>query len=209
MPMMKEEMKYDKKYGNIPSDKEEILRLLESQLRPKDYEDMQKKIEMIENIPWHEMRFILYLVPKSTPRPRYSSKTGTFYVKNAAHNKKMLEKHIFAEKIIYTRTEFYVDAYLPTPKCSKVDTLLAEKGYIRPISDPDWDNIGKTYSDMIQGILITNDNIISDGVTRKYYSIKPRVEITIRWQEGFESRFLEKRVMHSKIYQSYFSIEEK
>ena len=47
MPMMKEEMEYDKKYGHIPSDKEEILRLLESQLRPKDYEDMQKKIEMI------------------------------------------------------------------------------------------------------------------------------------------------------------------
>ena len=42
MPMMKEEMEYDKKYGHIPSDKEEILRLLESQLRPKDYEDMQK-----------------------------------------------------------------------------------------------------------------------------------------------------------------------
>ena len=92
MPMMKEEMEYDKKYGHIPSDKEEILRLLESQLRPKDYEDMQKKIETIESIPWHEMKFILYLVPKSTPRPRYSSKTGTFYVKNAAHNKKMLEK---------------------------------------------------------------------------------------------------------------------
>lgn len=205
--LTKEEVEYDKKYGNLPSDHDEIVSFLKSNMRDKDLEDVQKHIEYIDSIPWNEMRFIFYMIPKSTPRPRYSSKTGTFYVKNAAHNKKMMERHVTTDKIIFTRTEFTVLAYLPTPKCSKRDCLLAELGYIRPLTDPDWDNIGKTYSDMIQGILITNDNIICDGSTKKFYSIKPRVEIIIRWQDQFDSRFNEKRVTSTKTYKSYFMTE--
>lgn len=205
--LTKEEVEYDKKYGNLPSDHDEIISFLKSNMRDKDLEDVQKHIKYIDSIPWNEMRFIFYMIPKSTPRPRYSSKTGTFYVKNAAHNKKMMERHTTTDKIIFTRTEFTVLAYLPTPKCSKRDCLLAELGYIRPLTDPDWDNIGKTYSDMIQGILITNDNIICDGSTKKFYSIKPRVEIIIRWQDRFDSRFNEKRVTSTKTYKSYFTTE--
>lgn len=204
--MKKEESIYDVKYGDLPASKEELVSLIQSTMKEKDLEKIQERIKEIENIPWNEMTFIFYLIPKSTPRPRFSNSTGSFYVKNAANNKRMLANHILNNHIIYTRTQFTVNAYLPTPSCSKKDCLLAEMGYIRPLTDPDWDNIGKTYSDMIQGILLTNDNLITDGITRKYYSIKPRVEIILRWQESFDSNFNKRRVTSTKIYKSYFEI---
>lgn len=204
--MKKEEIEYDFKYGDLPSSKEELVDLIMSTMKDKDLESVQERIQEIQDIPWNEMKFIFYIIPKSTPRPRFSNSTGSFYVKNAANNKKMLANHILNNRIIYTRTQFTVNAYLPTPKCSKKDCLLAEMGYIRPLTDPDWDNIGKTYSDMIQGILLTNDNLITDGITRKFYSIKPRVEIILKWQDSFDSNMNKRRVTSTKIYQSYFEV---
>lgn len=199
----RDDNEYDIRYGSYPNTKEELVEYIKSNMRASDIREAENRISDIESIPWRSETYIFYIVPKSTPRPRYSGRTRSFYVKDAAYNKKMMEKHIVRSEIIYTRTKFTVTAYLPTPSCSKKDCLLAEMGLIRPISDPDWDNIGKTYSDMIQGILITNDNIICEGITRKFYSIKPRVEIKLEWQENFDCLFNKRRVTSSKIFQGY------
>ena len=66
---------------------------------------------------------------------------------------------------------------------NKVDTVLAELGWIRPITKPDWDNLGKTYSDMIQSTLLEDDSLIIEGTSKKYYSLKPRIEIHIEWAD--------------------------
>lgn len=202
--MNKDEFEYDEKYGDLPSTKEECISLIQSTMKEKDLIQIQDRMKEISSIPWDEVTYTFYLIPKSTPRPRYSNMTGTFYVKNAAKNKKLLANHIISNRIIHTRVEFTLVAYLPTPCCSKKDCLLAEMGLIRPLSDPDWDNIGKTYSDMIQDLLLMNDNLITDGITRKFYSIKPRIELTLRWQESYDSRMNERRVTSSKLYKSYF-----
>lgn len=206
--MKKEEQEYDEKYGHLPSTKEECIEWIKSSMREKDLSSIGDSIREIESIPWNETNFIFYLIPKSTPRPRYSNTTGTFYVKNAANNKKLLANHIITNHIIHTRVEFTIVSYFPTPKCSKRDMFLAEMGYIRPLIDPDWDNIGKTYSDMIQDLLLMNDNLITDGISRKYYSIKPRVEMKLRWQEAYDSRMNKKRITSSKLYKSYFEVSE-
>lgn len=53
---------------------------------------------------------------------------------------------------------------------------------------------------MIQGILLLNDNIINFGGVRKFFSVKPRVKIYLRYQEGFDSKYNEKKITKSTAY---------
>ena len=193
---------YEERYGKIPIDQEDILVYLKDTLRltDKDFEKIQKEEDYVQSIPWEEFQLILPIIPKPCPRPRYSSASGCFYVTGASENKKLL-KHFIQEvyHIVYTQTHFTVITYLPTPisQMSKSEIYRAEKGSVADMSNPDWDNLGKTYSDMVQNILLLNDNIISAGHVYKYYSVKPRVVITIKYQRGFDSRFNKRRIMNS------------
>ena len=194
---------YNEKYGNIPLDTDDILEYLKTTLRltEKEFLKIQKDNEHVNQIPWNTLRIILPIVPNPSPRPRYSSKTGSFYVMGASENKKLLKKFIQEKyEIVYTQTYFSVKTFIPTPvsSMSRVEIYRAELQSLIPISNPDWDNLGKTYSDMVQKILITNDNIISKGLVEKFYSVKPRVEIMIKYQKGFDSRFNERRILNSK-----------
>ena len=72
---------------------------------------------------------------------------------------------------------------------NRAEKMLAELGFIRPISKPDFDNLAKTYSDMIQGSLLYDDQLIVEGRSSKYYSIKPRIEITLEYMEDFDCDF--------------------
>jgi hypothetical protein len=53
---------------------------------------------------------------------------------------------------------------------------------------------------MLQEYLLVNDNIICDGGVHKYFSIKPRVEVRIRYQDGFDSEYNKKKMMESTNY---------
>ena len=53
-------------------------------------------------------------------------------------------------------------------------------GRIRPTVKPDWDNIGKIYSDALNNIIYPDDKQIVTGITHKLYSETPRVVIDIR-----------------------------
>ena len=81
-----------------------------------------------------------------------------------------------------------------------VDTILAELGLIKPITTPDWDNLGKTYSDMVQKHLLLNDSLITDGSVSKRYSLKPRIEITITYLLNYDCQYNKKVIEHSKSY---------
>lgn len=206
--MSKELEEYYERYGSYPDDKEGCIAYLKSKMKDSDIKSAEELARNVDNIEWDEVKIVLYLIPKSTPRPRWSSLSQRFYVKGAKANKKMIRDIVEEHAILCTRVEFIVESYLPTPlsSASKKDILAAEMGAIRPLSDPDWDNIGKTYTDMLTDVLFMDDNIIVRGVSEKYYSIKPRVEITIRWQTKFDSRFNEKRITRSKSYQKYVEL---
>ena len=97
--------------------------------------------------------------------------------------------------MITTPCKFTCRSYLPIPKSmSAIEKILAEMGLIRPITKPDWDNIGKTYSDMIQGMLLLDDSLIIEGVSKKYYSTKPRVEIYIEYMEKYDCLYNERKI---------------
>ena len=193
---------YDRLYAHLPNTDKE----LEDYIREK-YKVNQDKVDKMKDdiigLEWKQIHLILPIIPKPTPRPRYTSK-GHMYVKGAAEHKQFFQAILDEHDIIFTTTKIDIDVYLPIPTSSmnSSEILLAQQGFIRPIGGGDWDNIAKTYCDMMQGVLISNDNIIIEGSLRKWYSIKPKVKISLMYQENFDSKYNERKVTNSKTYRS-------
>lgn len=191
---------YDEKYGLVPTDKEERLKFLMSQAKnaEKTFAPVDGEIKRIQGIKWKTVKYVIYLIPKASPRPRRSL-NGHFYVNGAADNKRFF-KNFYKETlnipIIDTPCKFYCDSYLPIPSdMSLVNQVLAELGLIRPVKKPDFDNLAKTYSDMTQGVLLFDDALIIEGISRKWYSCKPRIEITFKYMEDFDSDYNKKKIL--------------
>ena len=191
---------YDEKYGLVPTDKEERLKFLMSQAKnaEKTFAPVDGEIKRIQGIKWKTVKYVIYLIPKASPRPRRSL-NGHFYVNGAADNKRFF-KNFYKETlnipIIDTPCKFYCDSYLPIPSdMSLVNQVLAELGLIRPVKKPDFDNLAKTYSDMTQGVLLFDDAVIIEGILRKWYSCKPRIEITFKYMEDFDSDYNKKKIL--------------
>lgn len=204
---------YNMTYGHVSQEQEERLQTLIANLSPKEYKKLQEKLakNMCNEI--ETITMIIYLVPKPTPRPRVG-RSGIFYVEGSRDNFDLFQRFIEESKqdiYISTPTEMIVDSYLPIPKTmSPSDTVLAEMRRIRPISVPDWDNLGKTYSDMIRGALI-DDSVIVNGTSNKYYSIRPRIEITLSFLKAHDSNYNFKKVKKWKTFRpnhSVMSIED-
>ena len=193
---------YDRLYAHLPNTDKE----LEDYIREK-YRVNQDKVDKMKDdiigLEWKQIHLILPIIPKPTPRPRYTSK-GHMYVKGAAEHKQFFQAILDEHDIIFTTTKIDIDVYLPIPTSSmnSSEILLAQQGFIRPIGGGDWDNIAKTYCDMMQGVLIRNDNIIIEGSLRKWYSIKPKVKISLMYQENFDSKYNKRKVTNSKTYRS-------
>lgn len=201
-----QEEEYLLKYGDLPSDTEGLLSYILEKY-PFSQKSFDRVMDRIDHIQWKTVEFVLYLVPKPAPRPRSD---GThFYVKGAAENRKII-KHYIERFIVYTRCEITIEAYLPTPtsQFSNAEIYAAEKKLIWPVGICDVDNLMKTYLDMIQGHLLLNDNLVTFAYLEKYYSIKPRIEIKIRYQDGFDCRLNERRVKKSKWYGKEFKFED-
>jgi len=193
--MKKFEKEYLEKYGNVSTNKEERVKELKDALSPKQKQQYLEHLNLIRNNQWLSQSFTIYLLPKGTPRPR-SGKFG-FYVKGAKDNRAYFEKYLEDKETTFVTTPcmFTCQVYLPIPSTmNKVEKVLAEEGYIRPISKPDWDNLAKAYCDMIQGFVIYDDAIIIHGECDKFYSTKPRIEITLYWMEHFDSFFNKKKI---------------
>lgn len=72
-------------------------------------------------------------------------------------------------------------AYYGVPKStSKKRTRLMLEHKIRPAKKPDWDNIGKIVCDSLNKVAYPDDSAVVDAQVRKFYSEKPRVDVTIR-----------------------------
>lgn len=189
---------YNKKYSSIPSELQErfIYILKELNIKEKEMDKIKTHIKKILKMKYNTISFVFYFIPQATPRPRYSKFTKSFYVKNALNYnelfKKFIEETSDIEKLIVTPCEFDCKTYFSTPSSmNRVEKVVAELGLIKNIRKPDWDNLGKTYSDMIQKHLVADDSLIYKGTVEKLYSSKPRIEITIRYMEDFDSKFNE------------------
>jgi Holliday junction resolvase RusA-like endonuclease len=213
----KEFREYDEKYGNVPNNYFERFEHIIEELKisDKDRKKIQDGIQKLLQARWETINFVFYFIPKATPRARLSGRTRTFYVRNASSNyllfKDFIEEGGHDLGIITTPCKLLVDLFMPIPtNMSRDEKVLAELKLIYAISTPDWDNAGKTYSDMIQKSLLLTDSLICDGRVRKYYSFKPRIEIKIESMEMYDCKYNKKKIESWKIYDELIDkIEEK
>ncbi len=171
-----------------------------------DYDKAIKKAssklnKILENREYQTIRIIMYEYPMKTDRPRvFRSHT---YSPNAASNHSYFDKcvkHVIkAMKLINTPAEITIDAYLEMPSQIKPDEVILFEAKVLDIIDmPDYDNIAKCYTDMLQDTLIVNDDLIHIGTVRKYYSVLPRVEISITYLKRHESEYIYKKIKSRK-----------
>ena len=172
-------------------------------LSPKRMKEIISTRDSILNSMYYKsLKICLYEEPEGTPRPRarlinrynildvskadsnfiqiYSitGKADNMYMKKLVSQNDYLE----ANELIYTPCDVCVNVYFKPPSSFTInDLFLAEIGLIRPIKKPDWDNIGKKYSDMYNGNIWLDDDLVIDGQVRKWYYILPRVEIDLKY----------------------------
>lgn len=166
----------------------------------------RKKLDkIILNREYETIHIIMYEYPMKTDRPR--SFRNHIYSPNAAANHSYFEKAVKSIyksvknvlKLINTPAEILVDAYLEMPAAVPPDeVILFESKILNPIDMPDYDNIGKCYTDILKNVLIIDDDIFYTGTINKYYSVLPRVEITLTYLRQHESDFIFKKIKNRK-----------
>lgn len=72
-----------------------------------------------------------------------------------------------------------IDCFMQIPKKPKQTTREMLSHLLRPMKKVDWDNAGKIICDSLNGIAYHDDSQIVDGRVRKYWSQRPRVEVTL------------------------------
>lgn len=196
---------YEEKYSHIPRDYNQRLSWLYDQLNLDHSicsQILLKRDMMMDTLYYTELKIILYEEPEGSPRPRFRlvnrynlanqaltnpTFVHVYSITGAADNRfmhrLMTENEFYQlEHLIYTPCDILIDMYFKTPsQYNRIDTVLSEIGLIRPITKPDWDNGGKKYSDMFNANVWLDDKLVIDGTVRKFYSVLPRVEITLNY----------------------------
>lgn len=199
---------YNLKYGNIPNEINDRLSyiLQKRGYTNKDIEKiLKRKQEIMEGLRYEKAKIILYEIPEGSRRPRFTGKGFRFYVPGASDNKKdmigYVEGNLPDLKIIVTPININIKYFLPIPSgFSKEDAILAELGYIEPIIKPDFDNVGKNYTDPGNEVIFIDDSLITYATIQKLYSFKPRIEIEIKWYNKHVSKKILKSIEKSNRY---------
>lgn len=195
---------YKEKYSEIPTDLEERLEYMCDMYNvseSKYQEILDKKNNMMNNLRYYDFNIVLYEEPEGTPRSRFRIITRKNIAAAAMANPQYVhvyspnahDDHVYMKRLmgddllqlnslIYTPCILEHVTYFRTPSSFNVtDKFLAEIGIIREWKKPDWDNIGKKYSDMYNANVWLDDAFVIDGRVRKFFSILPRVEIKLRY----------------------------
>lgn len=197
--------KYVSSYKDIPTNfQERLINFIQNiRFTNKEQEKISNLIDKCMKRKTKTLKLVFYIIPEATPRPRLSSISGRFYVKNAKSNNDFVRLLAKEENIplIKTPCKFRCSTYSPVPSnMNTMEKIMSELGFYRPVTTPDWDNYGKTYSDMVQKYILLNDSLIIEGTVKKYYSVKPRVEIEIEYFLDYDCKFNERKIKSSKAY---------
>lgn len=200
---MMKQTEYDEKYGAIPRDDYTRLSWMCDQyhLKPKDFENIVSyRDAMLDQMRFFQYKIVLYENPEGAKRPRFrwitkknvanAARDGFVHVYSPdayAGHKRMHELVTYDElyrldHLVCTPCVVKYNAFFQTPKNFNVwQTFLCEAGLICHLTKPDWDNIGKKYSDMYNGNVWIDDALTVSGTVNKYYSLLPRIEIDLQF----------------------------
>lgn len=200
-------LEYNAAYNHIPKDYMDRLAWLyrEENFTKDDLEILMSYVDDLAAVEWGEATYIFYMDPHASPRPRLNPNTFTFYVGGAFYNKniftKFMELHSNSEVVISTPCFMETKAYTKTPSnMSKIEKMAAELEMIYNVNAPDWDNLGKSYCDMVQGAVVSNDSVVVKGEVQKFYSILPRVEVNVKFMTKYDCRFNKSSVEKRKSF---------
>lgn len=201
------EKEYSEKYGHVSDDVYERLKNhLGKKFTPELLTLAKERVNNIrKKVKYYTIRMVFYEKPVQTHRPRVNYKTKIMHVPNAKANHKAVEKFIASLKddvnIISTPMKITLKAYYPMPTSVKpVELILYELEHDYAIGKPDFDNVLKSYCDMIQHTLILDDDLVSSAEFIKYFSLKPRVELLITYTNGYASKHTYKTIRSRKSY---------
>lgn len=148
-------------------------------------------VNIFETTRWKTVSFTIDMTPKPSQRPRLNG--YRVYVPHAFKNGAFFQKNVLPKLnglFIETPCKVNLDIYVGTPvSFTKTQKCLAEMKILRPwTSSGDIDNFEKSVYDMMQpnekrghtGIM-SNDSLIIESHTNKYYSINPRYELKISY----------------------------
>ena len=222
----KEEI-YREKYGDIPIDYEERLAWMYDTFHiteNKANQILDARNQMFYFMYYKLFRIILFEEPEGTPRPRFrlinrqnfantAINNGSFvhvYSINAHEDnvfmKRLINEEIYElQDLIYQPCDVQYNVFFKTPSYYNTEQkILAEIGLDRPINKPDWDNIGKKYSDMYNGNVWVDDSCVVSGTVNKFYSILPRIEINLNFlnclYNKHQAKSMQKRTPQDIIY---------
>ena len=206
-------IEYNENYSNIPKDYQERLDYLKSKYKIVNIQKMQAEIELLKEYraKTKSISFVLYEIPQTSHRgkartfSRNNKLLTQIYVPNAKANKNYMTEFIQSTfdsvKLICTEMEIDIVFYLPTPvSLSNSQKIYCEEGLIRPMIKPDVDNVSKAYMDMCTSNLFLDDALVTDLHISKRYSIKPRVEVTIRYYEDLPTSNIYRQITNSKFF---------
>lgn len=217
---------YAEKYKDIPRDYLERLDWMYNKYHltlSKASRILQIRRDMMDTIHFEKEFFmVLYEEPEGTPRPRArlihelssikSNPSIQVYSLTGSSDRVFMKKLIedqeiqdFSNHLIYTPCYVDYKSYQKTPSFYNTEEIyLAELGLIRPISKPDFDNIEKKYADMYNSNVWLDDMLVVDAHIGKYYSILPRVEITLHYlnmlYNKHQFKSIQPKVDHDVLY---------
>ncbi len=222
---------YEKKYSHIPIDYKERLNWLYDTLKINErqaYDILLQRDMMINSLRYYDALIMLFEVPEGSPRPRFRLINRANLSNMAMANpsfvhvysltghednvfmKRLMEREDFnaLDSMICTPCSIDICAYFKTPSYfNKNETILAEIGLERPISKPDWDNLGKKYSDMFNANVWLDDTLVIDGSIHRYYSVLPRIEIRLRYLNMVYNNHQYKSIINRSDYKEEYDVQ--
>lgn len=222
--------KYLARYSDIPLDYEERLAWMYDKYKISASDQqaiLEARDQMLNQLSYKTIHIVLYEEPEGAKRPRtriinrgnvlQAARTSDFvhiYSPGAAENNNYMrrlvdeQEIIQLEQLICTPCDVRFCAYFKTPSYyNKTETFLAELGLERPITKPDHDNIAKLYSDMYNSTVWIDDALTIHGETFKYYSILPRVEITLMYLNMLYNKHQYNQVVNRKDFTEDMTVD--
>lgn len=214
---------YVNKYKDIPIDYHERLSWMFDRfnLNEKKCNDiLTKRDEMITSLYYNDLNIVLFEEPEGTPRSRFRIINRANFANAAISNPQFVhvyspnakEDYLFMKRLteyellelnnlICTPCVIEYRTYHKTPSTyNTTDTFLSEIGLHRPLNKPDWDNLGKKYCDMSNHNIWLDDSFVIEGTVKKFFSILPRIEISIKYLNMLYNKHQYKSITNRKDY---------
>lgn len=213
---------YDMKYAHIPRDLEERLGWMYDtyHITPQKAEEiLYRREDMVKSLYYKTFTVVLYEEPIGSARPRtrlinkknlvnvakIDSSFIHIYSPHAKENHTYMRRIIDdmeleeLQQLICTPCDVVYRTFDPTPAAFPItDKFMCEIGLIRPLKKPDWDNIGKCYSDMYNENVWLDDVLTVDGRVSKYWSVLPRVEIQLSFLNMVYNKYQYNSITHRR-----------